>query len=123
MPDPNSILPPSPEPKQADVIKRYEILDTPRLAIEAANVGTWILDQTSRILISSARVKELFGLAPEGELSYGQALLQISDKYREKVILNIEATFDQGKPFHMDFSVVDLRDQKLRWLKPSAVVM
>jgi PAS domain S-box-containing protein len=117
MPDPNSIQPPSPDPKQTEVIKRYEILDTPRLAIEAANVGTWILDQTSRILISSARVKELFGLLPEEQLSYEQALLQISDKYREKVLLNIEATLDQGKPFHMDFPVIGLGDQKLRWVK------
>jgi two-component system sensor histidine kinase VicK len=106
-----------PDSKQMEVIKRYEILDTPRMAIEAANVGTWVLDQASKILISSARVKELFGLAPEQPLSYEQALLQISDKNREKVILNIEATLNQGKPFHMDFSVIGLSDQKLRWVK------
>ncbi|MDB5145980.1 MAG: hypothetical protein JWQ66_4695, partial [Mucilaginibacter sp.] len=46
MPDPNSKHAPITDLKQTEVIKRYEILDTPRLAIEAANVGTWILDQS-----------------------------------------------------------------------------
>lgn len=103
--------------KQDEIIRRYEILDTPRIAIEAANVGTWILDETSRILITSARVKELFGVEPPQQLSYETALSLISDKYREKVALNMEEAFSVGKPFHMDFSVAGLNDQKLRWVK------
>jgi PAS domain S-box-containing protein len=106
-----------PDPTQREVIKRYEILDTPRMAIEAANVGTWVLDQASKIFITSARVNELFGLEPEQLLSYEAALLQIPEKYREKVITHMEDAFTHGNLFHMDFSVMGLNDQKLRWVK------
>ncbi|MEP6612258.1 MAG: ATP-binding protein [Mucilaginibacter sp.] len=105
------------DPQRVEVVRQYQILDTPRLAIEAANVGTWIIDEATRVFIASARVKELFGYAPEQELSLEAALMQISDKYRDKVSAGIEDAFRLGKPYHQDFSVTGLHDRQLRWVK------
>ncbi|MEO6979953.1 MAG: PAS domain-containing protein, partial [Mucilaginibacter sp.] len=102
------------DPQRVEVVRQYQILDTPRLAIEAANVGTWIIDEATRVFIASARVKELFGYAPEQELSLEAALMQISDKYRDKVSAGIEDAFRLGKPYHQDFSVTGLHDRQLR---------
>jgi two-component system sensor histidine kinase VicK len=106
-----------PRTEQLEVIRKYQILDTPRLAIEAANVGTWIIDKDTRIFITSARVKELFGYETEEELSFEIALKHISEKYRDKVIADIENAFTSGNSFHMDFSLTAHNDQKLRWVK------
>lgn len=106
-----------PERKRLEVIQRYQILDTPRLAIEAANVGTWIIDEATKVFISSARVKELFGYEPHQELSFESALLHISDKHRAAVISGIEESFAQRKPYHMDFSITGINKASPRWVK------
>jgi PAS domain S-box-containing protein len=106
-----------PEPTRLEVIQRYQILDTPRLAIEAANVGTWIIDEATRVFIASARVKELFGYEPHQELSFESALLHISDKHRAGVISAIEESFAQRKQYHMDFSISGVDKARPRWVK------
>lgn len=103
--------------QRMEVIERYQILDTPRLAIEAANVGTWIIDKETRVLITSSRVKELFGYQPEQELSYETMLSQISDKHRDKAVLGIEEAFRIGKPYHQDFSITSINNRQVRWIK------
>ena len=63
-----------PDHQRQEVIKKYQILDTPRLAIEAANVGTWLIDEATRVFITSPRVKKLFGYESEDDFSFDAAL-------------------------------------------------
>jgi PAS domain S-box-containing protein len=106
-----------PEPQRQEVIRRYQVLDTPRLALEAANVGTWIIDEATRVFITSARVRELFGCGAGQELSFEAALACISDKHRVQMAESIEETFGTGKPYHLDFSIAGLPDHQQRWVK------
>lgn len=106
-----------PDHQRQEVIKQYQILDTPRLAIEAANVGTWLIDEATRVFITSPRVKELFGYESEGDFSFEAALTCISDKYRDKMVAGIEETFSTGKTYHLDFLISDLQDRPVRWIK------
>ncbi|MDF2432956.1 MAG: two-component system, OmpR family, sensor histidine kinase VicK [Mucilaginibacter sp.] len=107
----------STEQERQKVIQRYHVLDLPRLAIEAANVGTWIIDEESRVFIASRRVKELFGYKPEEDISFEGAMRQIQEKYRTKVIAGIEEAISKDLPYHMDYPVTGFHDQKLRWVK------
>ncbi len=100
-----------------EVITQYQILDAPRIAIEAANVGTWIIDEATRVFISSARVKELFGYEAGQELPFEAALLGVTEKHRGKIAASLEETFRTGKPYHVDFSITGLPDRKIRWIK------
>jgi two-component system sensor histidine kinase VicK len=99
------------------VIKRYEVMDTPRLAIEAANVGTWLIDKDTRVFMCSPRVKELFGYNADDELSFESAMMRVAEKYRDKVILSINEAIISGEPYQMDFPVKGFRDHKSRWVK------
>lgn len=103
--------------QRQEVITQYQILDAPRLAIEAANVGTWIIDEATRVFITSSRVKELFGYEHGQDLSFEAALMCVSEKYRDKIAAGIEETFLTGKPYHLDFSTSGLPESKLRWVK------
>ena len=100
-----------------EVELKYQILDAARIAIEAANVGTWMIDDATRVFISSSRVKELFGYESGQELSFEAALLCVSEKHRDKIAAGIEETFRSGKPYHVDFSTSGLPELKLRWVK------
>lgn len=100
-----------------EVSKQYQILDAPRIAIEAANVGTWLIDDATRIFITSSRVKELFGYEPGQELSFEAALKSINEKHRKKIEASVDATFRSGKPYHVDFSITGLPSGKIRWVK------
>jgi len=103
--------------QQQEITRRYEVFDTPRLAIEAANIGTWIIDEATRVFITSPRVKELFGYEAGQALSFEAALSHIQDKYRDKVRSGIDDTFASGKPYHIDFPVTGFPDHQPRWIK------
>ncbi|MDB5011306.1 MAG: sensor protein, partial [Mucilaginibacter sp.] len=64
------------------IVDQYHILDIPRLAIEAAGLGTWIIDVKSSIFIPSPRIKELFGYLPDEEMTYEDSIILIPEKYR-----------------------------------------
>jgi PAS domain S-box-containing protein len=102
--------------KRLDILSRYSVLDTPRIAIEAAGLGTWIIDLETKAFIPCPRMKELFGFHLDEEMSYEALVGQISDKYRKKVTDAINATINNRGQFSMEFPVLGFRDQKLRWI-------
>ena len=54
-----------------------------RIAIEAANFGTWHINSKTRAFVTSARLKELFGFHPDEEITIERALSQITEEYRD----------------------------------------
>ena len=88
-----------------------------RLAIEAANIGTWYIHSVTREMIADARLKELFGYHAHEPLSFEQALLQVTDEYRELVAAKLENAITHGEDFDVVYPVTGLHDQRLRWLR------
>ncbi|GEN75326.1 PAS domain S-box protein [Chryseobacterium hagamense] len=64
-----------------------------RLAVEAANFGTWFIHSITREFIPDARSRELFGYREDEPLSLEQALAQITDEYRPYVTANLKMPF------------------------------
>jgi two-component system sensor histidine kinase VicK len=111
----NSI--PDDEPGNLDVLRRYRILELSLLAVEAANVGTWLLDEATRIFIPSVRLKELYGYHADEEMSYDASVAQIDPKYRSKVSEVFEQAITKHVQLHIDYPVIGFHDQKTRWVK------
>ncbi len=88
-----------------------------RLAIEAANIGTWYVHSVTRELIADDRLKELFGYRPDEQITFELALAQITDEYRELVSIKLENAINHGDDFDVIYPVVGLHDQRLRWLR------
>ncbi|GAA4925413.1 PAS domain-containing protein [Mucilaginibacter defluvii] len=88
-----------------------------KLAIEAANFGTWFIHSVTREFITDARLKELFGYYPDEDLSIEQALAQITDEYRGFVSDKLEKAIYQGGDYDVTYPVVGLHDNRLRWLR------
>jgi PAS domain S-box-containing protein len=88
-----------------------------RLAIDAANFGTWFIHSVTREFITDARLKELFGYYPDEPLSIEQALAQITDEYRGFVATKLENAITGGGDYDVTYPVIGLHDQRLRWLR------
>jgi PAS domain S-box-containing protein len=88
-----------------------------RLAVNAANFGTWSIHSVTREFISDARLKELFGYYPDEPLSIDQALAQITDEYRGQVKTKLENALYNNGDYDVTYPVIGLHDRQLRWLR------
>lgn len=100
----------------SNIDKHFNFLDIPRVAVEAANIGTWVIEATTKTLLPSNRMKELFGYQAEEEMSFESAISQIGEKHREKVLKAMEAAFTNKETFQIEYPVRGFHDQKLRWV-------
>jgi PAS domain S-box-containing protein len=88
-----------------------------RFSIEAANIGTWFTDIQTGEFVPSASMKEFFGYHPDEEMSYAEALTQISAEHRDKVISAIRLTITTGDNLAIEFPISGYHDQKMRWVR------
>ncbi|MET4142029.1 PAS domain S-box protein [Pedobacter sp. UYP1] len=88
-----------------------------RLAVNAANFGTWFIHSVTREFITDARLKELFGYHPEQSLSIEQALAQIPEEYRSYVATKLENAIYNNGDYDVTYPVIGLNDKRLRWLR------
>ena len=88
-----------------------------RLAIEAANAGTFSIHIGTFEFLCSPRFKELYGFSAEQDVSYEACLEQIAADHRQLVTVAVEATVTDGARFEMEYPITRFNDQKRRWLR------
>lgn len=88
-----------------------------RLAIEAANFGTWHIHSVTRDFVASDRLKELFGFYPEEKITIEDALAQITAEYRPYVTTALENAISKGGNYDVSYPVIGFHDQKIRWVR------
>lgn len=88
-----------------------------RLALSAANFGTWSLHSTTRTFVSDARLKQLFGYYPDEDMTIEDAMAQIAEEHREYVAAALENAICNGGDYDVTYCVRGLHDQQLRWLR------
>jgi signal transduction histidine kinase len=100
-----------------DINTTLRLPDIPKLAIKAANIGTWFIDEQTGTFLPSERMKELHGYLPEEAPSFEALLAQIPKKYRRKVIDIIKEAQNRQLTFYMEYPVIGFHDQQQRWLR------
>jgi len=88
-----------------------------RLAVEAANFGTWFIHSITREFITDARSRELFGYREDEPLTLEQAMAQITDEYRPYVTEKLENAIYNHGDYDVTYPVIGVHDQRLRWLR------
>lgn len=88
-----------------------------RLAVNAANFGTWFIHSITREFITDARLKELFGYYEGEPLSIEQALAQITEEYRSYVAEKLENAIYNNGDYDVTYPVIGFHDNRLRWLR------
>ena len=88
-----------------------------RMAIDAAELGSYYINAADRIFVASPRLKEFFGFGPDEEVPYEAAINQIHPDYRQKAADLVEAAFTHGIRFDMEYPVIGYHDGKIRWVR------
>jgi two-component system sensor histidine kinase VicK len=88
-----------------------------RLAVEAADSGTFSINARTLAFSASARLKELFGFSPDEDMPYEAGMTQIHEDYRPLVNQMVQAAITRGERFELQYPVIDFHDGKQRWLK------
>ena len=88
-----------------------------RMAIEAAELGSYHINVIDRIFVSSPRLKEFFGFGPDEEVPYEAAINQIHPDYRQAAADLVEAAITTGIRFDMEYPVIGHNDGKIRWVR------
>lgn len=88
-----------------------------RLAIEAADLGTWWINSNTREFITSKRSKYLFGFKPTDKMSIEDAIGQILPEYQQYVSEKLEAAIYAGGHYDVTYPVIGFHDQVVRWLR------
>jgi PAS domain S-box-containing protein len=104
-----------------ELIKAHEKIEEGqiafRLAVNAANFGTWFIHSITREFITDARLKELFGYYEDEALSIEQALAQITEEYRSYVAEKLENAIYNNGDYDVTYPVIGFHDNRLRWLR------
>jgi PAS domain S-box-containing protein len=93
-----------------------------RLAVEAADMGTFSVHTPSMAFEGSARFRELFGFTTRETLSYETCLNRIGDDFREAVASQIEQAIETGKRVEMEFTVHGIPDRPERWIRSAGTL-
>jgi len=88
-----------------------------RMAIDAAELGSYYINIKDRIFFPSPKLKEFFGYLPDEDVSYEAAIAQIHPDYRQTVSDVGEKAITNGKKFDMEYPVLGYHDGKLRWVR------
>lgn len=111
----NGALPPLPPPEADVSAAGTELL---RLAIEAAEVGLWDLDVLSDRLYWPPRVKAMFGLAADVEVSMAHFRGGVHPDDRVRVLAHFEAATDPQRRavYDVEYRTVGPLDGAVRWV-------
>ncbi|MHA4896645.1 PAS domain S-box protein [Pedobacter sp. PWIIR3] len=88
-----------------------------RIAVNAAGLGTFYMNATDRIFVTSAKLKEFFGFAPDEDVPYEAAIDQIHPDYRQQAAAMVESAFSNGSRFDMEYPIIAHNDGKVRWVR------
>ncbi|WAC39018.1 PAS domain-containing protein [Pedobacter sp. SL55] len=88
-----------------------------KLAVTAAQLGTWFLAIASGEFIITSRTKEIYGFHEDEEVSLEQTMAQIIDTHRDEVRMAMEMAIKEGSPYDIEYPIIRLKDGELRWLR------
>ncbi|HEY0670507.1 MAG TPA: ATP-binding protein [Sphingobacteriaceae bacterium] len=88
-----------------------------RHAVNSVELGTWHMDAVTRKFIPSQRLKEIFGYQPDEEMTFDDALKQVTDEYREKVAEAVEVAIQKGENYDLEYPIIGLHDKRIHWIR------
>ncbi|WP_158994958.1 ATP-binding protein [Mucilaginibacter sp. L196] len=88
-----------------------------RMAVDAAELGSYYINVVDRIFVPSPKLKEFFGYAPGEEVPYEAAINQIHPDYRQAAADMVEAAITYGIKFDMEYPIIGHNDGKVRWVR------
>jgi len=97
--------------------KKLEISEqTLRLAVTAANIGTWSFNPQSRVLNYNFMFAKILGWDSEEPITFDQAIAQVTDEFRENIVEQVDIAIKSGKEYDFTYVHKKFNDGQLIWL-------
>jgi len=98
--------------------KLYELEERVRLAVEAADVGTFDFYPATGELKWSNRCNEIFGLPPESKVSYDTYVRGVHPEDRHIIQETVQSVLNPGNTgrYNIEYRVVGADDARERWV-------
>ena len=97
-----------------------------RLAVKAADLGTFDINLHDGLINWDARCRELFGVSPETTVSYKDFLKGLHEDDRIRVQNILSSLFfknENGRGYSIEFRTVEAGNKKVRWLRAMGKVI
>ncbi|QHV97362.1 PAS domain-containing protein [Spirosoma endbachense] len=90
-----------------------------QFALEASELGTWVLDPVQNIVRWDTRCQELYGFPNDNQVAYADVLNHIHPDDRQEVEESVRRVLAPGSKGRYDsrFRTIAATDNKLRWLR------
>jgi PAS domain S-box-containing protein len=88
-----------------------------RVANDAANIGTWDYNLITRTGTWGPRAKELFGVAPEEELTYQRFIELVHPDDRERVAAAIQSLLADVRRYDIEYRIIKPHSGLERWIR------
>jgi two-component system, OmpR family, sensor histidine kinase VicK len=93
-----------------------------RMAIDAAELGSYSIKLNDREFIASPKLKEFFGYFPEEKMPYEAAINQIHPDHRERITGLVEYAIAKNERYDVEYPVIGYHDNKTRWVRAIGTV-
>lgn len=88
-----------------------------RLAIDAANMGSWFIDPDTKSLEYNERLGKIFGYEAEQRMTYDQAIGQVTAEYRPIITFAINKAIATGEDYDITYTQHRFNDNVVIWLR------
>lgn len=87
------------------------------LAIEAARIGSWHIDRNTMALKYNSTLATLFGYEGTEPMTYDQAIAQVTEDCRERLVGAIEKAIADGGDYDVTYTQHRFNDNEVIWLR------
>lgn len=93
-----------------------------RMAIEAAQLGSWNIEPVTKALQYNDTLARIFGYEGIGPMTYEQAINQVTEEYRDKILTEIDKAVKLGGNYDFTYSQRRFNDDEIVWLRSSGKI-
>ncbi|MBE9602219.1 ATP-binding protein [Pedobacter sp. MC2016-24] len=88
-----------------------------RMAIEAAQMGSWHIERKTKALLYNETLAKLFGYEGKTPMTYDQAIAQVTEDCKEKLLAEIEKAIEDGGEYDVTYAQRRFNDGEVIWLR------
>lgn len=96
--------------------------ETLRLAIDAAQLGSWHIEPVTKALEYNTTLAKIFGYKGTEPMTFDQAIGQVTEEYRDKIIEEIEKAIHTGGDYDITYAQRRFDDNEVIWLRSTGKV-
>jgi two-component system sensor histidine kinase VicK len=87
------------------------------LAVASSGIGTWHIHPETKALKYNENLAKIYGYEAEANMTYEQAIGQVTEDYRSLIVATIEEAIASGGDYDITFQHQRFNDGKLIWLR------